>query len=257
MTRRDVMERIKECEEIGEFQEHVDPIEFNNVIHVDENFHYIEHPLDERIVYFLKDIFIVRPFTLHLNKVRFKTKVFGKENLKGIDAAVLTCNHIDKFDCLAVKGTVGQRLYITAAPFNNQKGRLGDLMRVGGMLPMSEDESGMIAFNNAISTLLSKNKFILFYPEQAMWWHYRKPRPLKKGAFYTAVKNNVPVVPMFITFTGSGKFDKEGIEKDNFTLHIMEPIYPDASLSERERIEDMRCKNSEVWKKTYEAFYNM
>ena len=255
MTRIEVMERIKECEELGLYQEHVDPVDFSNVIHVDENFHYLKHPLGERIVYFFKNIFVVLPFTFHLNKVRFKKKVVGKENLKGIDAAVITCNHVDKFDCLAVKGTVGRRLYITAAPFNNQKGWLGGMMRVGGMLPMSEEESGMIAFNNALSTLLHSHKFILYYPEQAMWWHYRKPRPLKKGAFYTAVKNNVPVIPMFITFTGSGKFDEEGIEKDHFTLHISKPIYPDKNMSEREQIEDLRLKNFEAWKKTYEEFY--
>lgn len=36
------------------------------------------------------------------------------------------------------------------------------------------------------------------YAEQSMWWNYRNPKPLKKGAFTFAAGSNVPVVPCFI-----------------------------------------------------------
>ena len=30
-----------------------------------------------------------------------------------------------------------------------------------------------------------------------MWYNYRKPRPLKQGAYYYAAKNNVPIISCF------------------------------------------------------------
>ena len=50
---------------------------------------------------------------------------------------------------------------------------------------------------------------ILIYPEQSMWYNYRKPKPLKVGAFSFAVKNNVPVLPIFITCEDTENFDRQ------------------------------------------------
>ena len=88
-----------------------------------------------------------------------------------------------------------------------------------------------------------------------MWWMYEKPRPLKNGAFHYAVKENVPVVPMFITFEGNGTFDEEGIENKNFIIHIGKPIYKKQNLSDKENIEYMKDQNYKSWVNTYEGFY--
>ena len=65
-------------------------------------------------------------------------------------------------------------------------------------------------------TTKKKGEFILIYPEQSMWWNYKKPKPLKDGAFKMAVKSNVPVVPIFITMKesdiiGEDRFPSYGI----------------------------------------------
>ena len=36
---------------------------------------------------------------------------------------------------------------------------------------------------------------VLVYPEQSMWWNYRKPRPLKSGAFKFAI-SSIVILPM-------------------------------------------------------------
>ena len=84
---------------------------------------------------------------------------------------------------------------------------------------------------------------------------YDKPRPLKNGAFHYATKFDVPIIPAFITYRNSGKFDKEGLEIKYFTLHILEPIYPKKTLTKTQNIEYLKNKNFELWKQVYEQTY--
>ena len=90
-----------------------------------------------------------------------------------------------------------------------------------------------------------------------MWWNYRKPKPLKDGAFKIAARNNVPVIPVFITMQDSEIIGDDGFPVQEYIVNIEEPIYPDEKLSEKENANIMKDKNFEVWKKVYEEFYNM
>lgn len=243
------MEKEIEYEKQGLLNEHLNPIDSSMVIKVDGNFHYIKTPL-QKFAYFFQMIFIVIPWIWYINHIRFRTKVIGKENLKGIKKAILTCNHIDIFDCLVVQGNTPRTVYTTAAPFNNRKGFLGQMMRVGHMMPMSEDMEGKKHFTKAIEYFLNKNKYILFYPEQSMWLHYEKPRPYKDGAFHFAYKHNVPVVPMFITMK------KRKNNKYKFFLNISKPIYPNQEMNKRDNVEYLRDASYKAVVDIYEKFYN-
>lgn len=255
-SRKEVKENIKKCEAAGTYNEHVDPIDYDNAWPVDENFPYLHRPFKIKWQYFFDNLFIVRPFTNKINKKVFMVKVKGKENLKGIQNAILTCNHVDKFDCLVVKKNVRpHRLYITAGHFNNQKGRFGDYMRAGGLMPFGQNLKAMKNFNEAMEVLLNTNHYVLFYPEQAMWWHYEKPRPLKNGAFHYAVKLGKPIIPLFITFTKTGRLDEEQEDIPQLTLHILKPIYLQKQLTKDENIEYLKELNEKMWKETYESFY--
>lgn len=255
MTRKDVLEEIRKAELNGEFDKHVDPVSYETAIPVNENFHYLRKGFFERIKYRFCHIFIVRPYTFYQNKFKQKTKVEGKKNLKGLKKAILTCNHVNKMDCLVVKGSVKHKIKITAADFNNQQGFFGEMMRIGGMIPFG-DYKALKNMNHAMDIYLKKNYYILFYPEQAMWWNYEKPRPFKNGAFHYAMKYDVPVVPCFITFKERNKVDKEGIPLKQFTLHIMPPIYKKEDLSEKENIEYLKNADFEACKNKYESVYN-
>ena len=107
-----------------------------------------------------------------------------------------------------------------------------------------------------------------------MWWNYRKPRPLKPGAYKFAVKNNVPVLPCFITMKDSDilgedlrreikdfdvdeNFLPNGYYVQEYTIHIGEPIYPDPSRTTRENMEYMAKQNFKVWREIYEREYSM
>ena len=141
-------------------------------------------------------------------------------------------------------------------------------------LPLSSNIKTMAKFTEATNTLLQKGNFVLFYPEQAMWWNYRKPRPLKVGAYKFAVKNNVPVLPCFITMKDSDilgedlrreikdfdvgeNFLPDGFYVQEYTIHIGEPIYPKAELSSKENMDYLAQRNFEAWKEIYEREYGM
>ena len=90
-----------------------------------------------------------------------------------------------------------------------------------------------------------------------MWWNYKKPKPLKNGAYRFAARNNVPVIPIFITMEDSNIIGEDGFFVQEYIINIGEPIYPDANLSEKENANIMKEKNADVWKNIYEDFYKV
>ena len=115
----------------------------------------------------------------------------------------------------------------------------------------------MIEFMKAVNVILNRGDFILIYPEQSMWWNYKKPKPLKNGAFKLAARNNVPVIPIFITMQDSEIMGDDGFPVQEYIVNIEKPIYPAENLSERENTIKMRDENFEVWKEVYERFYKI
>ena len=88
-----------------------------------------------------------------------------------------------------------------------------------------------------------------------MWWNYRKPKPLKKGAYSFAAKANVPVVPCFITMEDSNIMGEDGFYIQEYTIHVGKPIYPNENSSKAENIDYLMNENYVIWKEVYEDFY--
>ena len=122
-------------------------------------------------------------------------------------------------------------------------------------LPLSENKHVLKEFLDSTKVLLEKKQAILIFPEQSMWWNYRKPKPLKTGAFNIAYRNNVPILPIFITMEDTSIIGDDGFNIQAYTVNINPPIYPDENLSKKENINNMLNKNFEISKKVYEEFY--
>ncbi len=257
LTRQEIEDRIKECELKGEFDKHVDEPDYN-FIKVDENFPYIHKGFFRTIGDKLLKLFVINPFRVLCNKKIIKSKIIGKEKLKKLKRGIVTCNHVNIWDCvLLLECFKHRKIHFTAASFNNRADFLGKCMRAAGMLPLAESHSGMRKFGEAIEYYVSRKKgFVSFYPEQAMWHNYEKPRPFKNGAFHYAAKYNVPIIPTFITFVNTGELDKDGFEKKRFILNVLDPIYPNPKLSNKDNVDYLREKNFEAVKAKYEAFYD-
>lgn len=192
--------------------------------------------------------------------------VVGIENFKNLEqGAIITCNHFNAFDSFAIQVAYDRseqrerKFYrvIKEGNYTSFPGFFGFLMRNCNTLPLSSNFATMKKFVKAVDELLQEGNFVLFYPEQSMWWNYRKPKPLKKGAYTFAVNNQVPVLPCFITMQDSNLLDQDGFPIQEYTIHISKPIYPDASLNHSENVESMRRANYEVWKEIYEKTYGI
>ena len=193
-------------------------------------------------------------------------EIRGRENLEEVKdlGALVTCNHFSVFDNYAVykslAPTLGKRdLYkiIREGNYTSFPGLYGYLFRHCNTLPLSSNFSCMKEFAAALHILFQRGEKVLIYPEQGMWHNYRKPRPLKIGAFRFAAKEKVPVIPIFITLEDTEKTDALGLPVQSYTVHILPPIFADNSLSVRENSEKMCLENFALWKETYEHFYGV
>ena len=190
-------------------------------------------------------------------------EVRGIENFTAVKGGkIVTCNHFSVGDNYAVWMALrehmdGKMLYkvIREGNYTNPPKPFGLFMRHCNTLPLSSQPSTMRKFFKAVKTLLARDETILIYPEQGMWWNYRKPRPMQDGAFSLAVHNKVPVVPIFITMEDSDIIDGDGFPVQEFTLHILPAIYPDECLRLGEAKTKMSEQNYAAWVEVYEDFY--
>ena len=190
-------------------------------------------------------------------------EVRGIENFTEVTGGrFVTCNHFSVCDNYAVWVALrdymnGKMLYkvIREGNYTNPPKPFGLFMRHCNTLPLSSRPATMKKFLRAVKVLLERGETILIYPEQSMWWNYRKPKPMQDGAFSIAVRNKAPVVPIFITMEDSDVPDGDGFFVQEYTIHILPAIYPDESLSYVDAKNKMKMENYEAWVKVYEEFY--
>lgn len=190
------------------------------------------------------------------------TKIIGMENLKAVETgAIITSNHFNPLDNTVIrkmsKKAGKKRLYIVSQDTNfAMKGFLGFLLNYADTVPISADRDYMKEiFGPYLNALLRRGEWILIYPEQEMWFNYRKPRPPKRGAYYYAAKYQVPVISCFVEMRDGKKPDTEEFLKVSYTLHIMPPLYPDKDKSVNENSRLMMEKDYAQKKAAYERIY--
>ncbi len=113
-------------------------------------------------------------------------------------------------------------------------------------------------FMSAIKELLENKETILIYPEQSLWLNYKKPKPLKPGAFDLASRYGCPIVPIYLELNEYKKKDKinPGFYLERYTVHILKPIYPIEGISRKENSNIMLEKTFIEMKEEYERIYS-
>lgn len=262
--RLEILDRIAKLEKEGRFDEDVENDPPSTVLMPDD-IDYIHKTVAGKLrtKYAYK---IARWFlNTQLRKKQIIIKdIIGIDNFRKLHTgAVITCNHFSAFDSFAMQIAYDKswhrrrKLYrvIKEGNYTSFPGFYGFLMRNCNTLPLSSNLETMKKFLKAVDKLLNKGHFVLIYPEQSMWWNYRKPKPLKNGAYNFAARNNVPVLPCFITMKDSDVLDADGFFVQEYTIHIEKPIYPDPNKSNAENIAEMKKKNYDIWKQIYEDTY--
>ena len=249
-ARQEILDKIKEKERAGLFN---DPVENDPEApellpeQVDYLCKKFSSKVKRRIANFLGDHYFLN---LIKKDIMVIDGVEGEENLTALkDGAVVTCNHFSPFDNYIVFHCIRKYLprkylykVIREGNYTNFPGLYGFLFRHCNTLPLSRNRRTMINFMTAINTLLKRGETVLIYPEQEMWWNYKKPRPYKVGAFKIAQRAGVPVIPTFITMQDDPtRVDGDGYPVQRHTLHIMPAIQTKGLTAE------------EVMQKTYDA----
>jgi 1-acyl-sn-glycerol-3-phosphate acyltransferase len=192
-------------------------------------------------------------------------EIRGIENFTAVNGGrIVTCNHFSVCDNYAVwialrEHMSGKMLYkvIREGNYTNPPKPFGLFMRHCNTLPLSSQKATMKKFFRAVKTLFERGETILIYPEQSMWWNYRKPKPLQRGAYRFAVKNNVPILPVFITMKDSTVRGEDGFFVQEYTIHISPPVYPEGGLGYHDNVTRLMGENERVWREIYERTYGM
>ena len=169
----------------------------------------LRHYIDYRTAYgfCVKKYIAEAIFHAGTSAVGLITQVDGLENLSGIRGpAIVTCNHFSPLDPAIVRFAMRKAGFRRISIVNQDsnlamKGFVGYMQKYADTMPVSSLKWFMeTEFPNQIKNALDENKLVLIYPEQEMWFNYRKPRPCKRGAF---------------------------------RVHVLPVIYPDRQLDER------------------------
>ena len=199
-----------------------------------------------------------------VNEFNQDTEIVGLENIENIDTgAIITSNHFSPKDSTpiiyAIKKVGMYKKFNIVIDDNNlaMDGLFGFIMNYFNTVPINSDkEYNEKKFMPAIEKLLKNNNLILIYPEEEMWFNYKKVRNLKIGAYHLAAKFEVPIIPCFVEMREkSGEYEEDGFNKLKFVLHIMPPIYPNKDKSLKENKIMMHDKDYELKKEAYEKAY--
>jgi len=194
--------------------------------------------------------------------INHTTKIIGIENVDGITGgAILTSNHFSQIDNTVVRTFVRKigkkKLCIVSQETNlAMTGWVGFMLNYADTIPISSNNDYMShQFMSMMKEALDTNNYVLIYPEQEMWFNYRKPRPLKRGAYYYAAFFNVPIISCFVEIRDLDEVDTQEFHKIQYTIHILQPIFPDPAKTVRENSFAMRIQDYQRKKAAYETAY--
>lgn len=215
---------------------------------VDENYKFVKKNIFFKIGSFLFYLFafiILFP----LLSIMYAPKVRGRKNLKKVKNAVFISNHIFMLDCAILNTHIlkFRRPYFIVNKENLQMPVVCGMIKLFKAVPIPSSVSAYKKFLTEVDNELKQKQSILIYPEGSMWPYYPNIRPFNSGAFRFSVQNNVPVVPICISFRKPNWFYKIfGRKKPLLNITVLEPIFPDKNNPkklEENRINEIVFKN--------------
>lgn len=224
---------------------------------VKNNYKYIP----SRFVRFFRALFyylFAYPVLYILLKTKYGVKVYGKKNLKKVKGAILIGNHSHAMDgCFAsVMVAFPKHNYIITKRDAVSVIGAKHITKALGVLPLPNENRGLINLSEAIDYYLKKGNTVTIYPEACIWPYYNHLRPLPPANFHYAVKSNVPIVPFCVTYRyAKGKNYLSKKPKVNIT--ILEPIYPDTSLTTSQAKLKLASETEQAMRKIIERADNV
>ena len=262
-NREAVIENIKKYSESGEFHHKVEisdpdlsPAEIKEITDgFVENRNSLMFRFKSRLA-----VMIARIATRIINK---DTEIVGLEKIpESLQGCIITSNHFGPLENTVIRHLTNKlhrrKLNIICQTTNfAMKGFIGFLMNYANTIPISTEPRYLARVFLSIlkEKLVVKKEAILLYPEQEMWFNYRKPRPPKNGAYFYCAKLDIPIVSCFVEMTDLDEDENEKFKKVKYTLHILDVIYPDENKTSKENTEEMAQRDFTLKKECYERVY--
>ena len=189
-------------------------------------------------------------------------EIIGIDKIKNIKSAIITSNHFNPLDSLPIRKMVNDTFnkdVYTVTDANNLSlpEPLHTIVEYLDNIPLKRTPSYIIkSFTPEVIKTLKKNNYILIYPEEEMWFNYKKPRPCKRGSYEFAYKAGVPIIPCYVEQINTDVSDNDEFNVVKYRLHILDPIYPNLNENERTESKNMALKDYEEKVKCYEEIYN-
>lgn len=194
-----------------------------------------------------------------LNK---NTEIVGEVDPEILKSGIIvTSNHFSPLENTVIRTYLRKngvkRMNVVSQVTNFAMGGfIGFLMNYTNTIPLSAD---MRYFARDLLALIKEKldatEAVLIYPEQEMWFNYRKPRPHKEGAYYFASRLDRPVLSCFVEMVDLDELDTIDFYKVKYRLHVLGVLYPDKNKSARENCKEMCRMDYELKKNAYERIY--
>lgn len=263
-NRAAVIENIRRSAESGDFWAKVEP--GDPVLTPDEEREITERYLVDRYgrsYKFKRGLarLITRIATRRINR---DTEIVGEVDFDALRGGVIvTSNHFSPLENTAVRYFMlehGIKRMSVVSQVSNfaMSGAIGFLMNYSDTIPISGNPRYMARdLPDVLSEKLSEGEAVLIYPEQEMWFNYRKPRPPKEGAYHFAAKLGYPIASLFVEMVDTREREKQdkSFLKVKYRVHFLGFIYPDPALTVRENRVRMCRRDYELKCEAYERIY--
>ena len=262
-NRRAVIENIKAFAESGDFNSKV---ELNDPVLTPEQSRSITDAYLEKRkrpsfkVKTALGVLLAKTATKVLNK---NTEIVGLEKIpEDIGGVIITSNHFSPTENTVIRyltNKLGRRQLGIISQASNfaMTGVIGFLMNYADTIPLSADPHYLARDLLALlkERLVDKKQAVLLYPEQEMWFNYRKPRPPKPGAYFYAAKLNIPIVSCFVQIVDLEEDDTSEFKKVKYILHILDILYPNPDKTVKENTDALSEADYSLKKTCYETVY--
>lgn len=263
-NRKAVIENIRTSAENGEFH---NKVELNDPILTASQSRKITDTYLEnknRLAFRAKTVLgvsLARAATKIINK---NTDIVGLDKIpKDLGGVLITSNHFGPLENTVIRyltNKLGRKKLGIISQTSNfaMTGILGFLMNYADTIPISTEPRYLARDFLSIlkERLVDKKEAILLYPEQEMWFNYRKPRPPKNGAYFYAAKLGIPIISCFVEMVDLDEDDTSEFKKVKYILHILDVLYPDKNKTAKENTEALSETDYNLKKSCYETVYN-
>ncbi|KRM87596.1 lysophospholipid acyltransferase family protein [Lacticaseibacillus thailandensis] len=216
----------------------------------------------DRLDYRLNNLVARGAMNVAARIVNRHTHYTGMDHLRRLrGGAIITSNHFNPLENLVerrlVQKALHRRMFIVSQATNlDFPGALGFLMNYADTIPISPSTQYMARiFPDTLGRVMAAGQLVLMYSEQEMWFNYRKPRPVKRGAYYYAARLGVPIVSCFVEIQDVGRPDNDEFNQVRYVEHVLPLIYPDPALSVRMNSEQMMQQDYQQKVAAYEQAY--